>query len=120
MTPILACLTEQHLLLPVLLAGLICLGTAVATVLLLPRRTPGSRAGRLRVTLAPALSLGAGAWSTHFVAMLAYDPSLPIAFEVGATVLSFALAVVGSFVSLLVWVRARTPSTASRAAPWPG
>jgi diguanylate cyclase (GGDEF)-like protein/PAS domain S-box-containing protein len=41
---------------------------------------------------------GCGIWATHFIAMLAYAPSVPVGYDVGLTALSllFAIAVTGS------------------------
>ena len=42
---------------------------------------------------AAALILGGGIWSMHFVAMLAFDLNLPVAYDPGRTVLSLLVAV---------------------------
>ena len=50
--------------------------------------------------------LGSGIWSMHFVGMLAFRLSIPVAFETGLTALSFAVAVGASGVALFAMSRA--------------
>ena len=40
-----------------------------------------------------ALAAGFGIWSTHFIAMLAYEPGIATGYDVGLTVLSLVIAV---------------------------
>jgi len=51
---------------------------------------------RLRWMGVAALALGVSIWSMHFVAMLGFHPEMPAAYDIGLTVLSLVLAVVGS------------------------
>ncbi|TPG37497.1 EAL domain-containing protein [Roseomonas nepalensis] len=103
MIQILACLTEQHDPWVVLAAAALCVTAALSCALSL--RGPG----RIRPVLAAVL-IGAGAWSTHFVALLAYDPGLPMGFALAPTLLSVGVALVGSLAGFVLW------STGSR--PW--
>ena len=43
-----------------------------------------------------ALTMGAGIWSMHFVAMLAFELPMPVSYDVGLTVLSLVLAILGT------------------------
>jgi len=45
---------------------------------------------------AAALTMGAGIWSMHFVAMLAFMLPTPVSYDVGLTVLSLLLAILGT------------------------
>jgi signal transduction histidine kinase/FixJ family two-component response regulator len=56
-----------------------------------------------------ALVFGGGVWATHFVAELAYQPGLPIAWDVDSTALSLVIAVILSWVGLFTTLRYRTP-----------
>ena len=47
---------------------------------------------RLTWLLGAGMVSGAGVWATHFVAMLAYDISLPMSFDLGLTILSVVIA----------------------------
>ena len=58
-------------------------------------RAHGRETGRLWLAAA-ALAMGGGVWSMHFIAMLGFDPGSPVSYEIGLTVLSFLLAVVGT------------------------
>jgi diguanylate cyclase len=51
---------------------------------------------RLRWMGVAALALGVSIWSMHFVAMLGFHPEMPASYDIGLTVLSLLLAVVGS------------------------
>lgn len=79
------CLATQHDLVLVAIAGVISLlSTAVGFDLL----------GRARLEYrvlwlaAAALVTGSGIWATHFVAILAYDPGVPLGFTVTMTLVS--------------------------------
>src|SRR6476469_4594028 len=45
---------------------------------------------------AAALTMGAGIWSMHFVAMLAFVLPWPVSYDVGLTVLSLVLAILAA------------------------
>jgi NO-binding membrane sensor protein with MHYT domain len=51
---------------------------------------------------AAALTMGGGIWSMHFVAMLAFELPLPVSYDVGLTVLSLVLAILGTSGSFYV------------------
>ncbi|MGT2485226.1 MHYT domain-containing protein [Methylobacterium oryzae CBMB20] len=50
-----------------------------------------------------ALAMGGGIWSMHFVGMLAFEMGLPAAYDIGLTLLSFAIAVAVTGAAFL-WV----------------
>lgn len=41
--------------------------------------------------VATGAAAGAGIWSTHFIAMLGYDPPLSVGYDVGLTLVSLGL-----------------------------
>ena len=91
---ILSCLGGEHDLRLVVLAGLICFLASVTAINLLHRAWATSgRARVLWVGLAGAAT-GCGIWATHFIAMLAYDPGVAVAYDVGLTSLSLVAAIV--------------------------
>ncbi|WP_235974823.1 putative bifunctional diguanylate cyclase/phosphodiesterase [Stappia albiluteola] len=49
-----------------------------------------------------AVAGGGGVWATHFVAMLAYQPQVPVTFDPAMTVLSLVVAMAGLFGAFLV------------------
>ena len=87
------CLTQQHDLRLVVIAGLVCLGASWTALILVRRATSETCSARgAWLTVASAVA-GCGIWATHFIAMLAFDTGLPVAYSPGATVLSVLLAV---------------------------
>src|SRR3954454_177029 len=89
---VLSCLTFEHDLRLVGLAGIICFLASLAAINLFHRAVATS--GRTRavwLTTAGAAS-GCGIWATHFIAMLAYDPGLGVNYNVSLTILSLLLA----------------------------
>ncbi|MBV9077370.1 MAG: EAL domain-containing protein, partial [Methylobacteriaceae bacterium] len=65
-----------------------------------------------RWRLGAAFALGAGIWSTHFIAMLAYDPGLIVGFDILLTLASLALAFALNAVAFLVFWQTRDRVTA--------
>jgi signal transduction histidine kinase len=110
-----ACVSEEHDIRLVVLAGLICVLAAFTAFSLLRRAAaaPSPRA-RLVWLSAAAIVAGSGVWTTHFVAMLAYTSHLPIRFDVLLTVFSVVMAISISFVGLAFALQAegRTPLVA--------
>jgi signal transduction histidine kinase/NO-binding membrane sensor protein with MHYT domain/CheY-like chemotaxis protein len=94
MLKVLGCITEQHDLRLVAVAGLLCfLGCATAISMVGRARTT---TGRLPLiwSVSAGLVAGGGIWATHFVAILAYRTSLPLTFDIRLTILSAIIAVV--------------------------
>ncbi|MGQ0661472.1 EAL domain-containing protein [Sphingosinicella sp.] len=87
------CIANEHDLRMVAVAAAVCFlacFTAFATF-------DQSRAGGVRRPIwgvIAALVSGIGIWATHFVAMLAYDPRIPVGYDLGTTILSVVIAVV--------------------------
>lgn len=97
------CLTQEHNHWMVALAAFICvIGSSLSV--LLSRRLPGSVGTRRTVQLGlTSLMAGAAIWSTHFIAMLAYDPGYKHGYEPIATGISLLVAVVGMLVANIVF-----------------
>jgi signal transduction histidine kinase/ActR/RegA family two-component response regulator len=58
------------------------------------------------------LVAGSGVWATHFIAELAYQPHLPIGYDVGVTALSLVIAVLGMGAGFAMPVLQRTGAVA--------
>ena len=70
---------------------------AAYTALDLGGRVPLAEGPTHRIWLAAAaLTMGAGIWSMHFVAMLAFMLPMPVSYDVGLTVLSLVLAILAT------------------------
>ncbi|MCC6709226.1 MAG: hypothetical protein IT492_16845 [Gammaproteobacteria bacterium] len=81
------CIALQHDRSLLVIAGLICLFGSVATVLSARRLDSRHHAWRWRALVAVCVS--STVWATHFLAMLAYRPTLSVAFDLPQTVLSY-------------------------------
>jgi NO-binding membrane sensor protein with MHYT domain len=96
MLHVIGCITQQHDLRLVALAGVLCLlACFTATSMLIRGR---AAAGRLRwLWLAAAgVVFGSGIWATHFVAMLAFRAGLPVGYDATLTIVSIAVAIAAS------------------------
>ncbi len=103
------CLTVQHDWRLVGVAAVICLFASLTAVNIFNRaRATG---GRTRVIwiIAAGVAGGFGIWATHFVAMLAYEPGITVAYGVTLTVFSLAAAAATMSFALCiaVYVQAR-------------
>jgi NO-binding membrane sensor protein with MHYT domain len=101
---ILTCLATEHDWRLVIVAGIVCFLASLTAVSLFRRARAAS--GRARVTwiVAAGAATGCGIWATHFIAMLAYDPGISIAYSVGLTTLSLIAAITVTCVGLGVAV----------------
>ncbi len=88
------CIVSEHDLRLVALAALVCTLASVTAINLLhhvgraDRRVWGTWLG------IAATATGFGIWATHFIAMLAFSPALPTAYNVTLTVISLLAAIV--------------------------
>ena len=64
------------------------------------RATSGG--ARHRAIIAAGLATGSGIWATHFIAMLAYDPGVAVAYNVSLTAMSLVAAVVVTALGLAI------------------
>jgi diguanylate cyclase (GGDEF)-like protein/PAS domain S-box-containing protein len=87
-----SCIVHDHDVGLVLVAALICLLASLTTFAILERVRMGGMRKATWLLLAGFVA-GTGIWSTHFVAMLAYQPHLPIGYDLNRTLLSVATAI---------------------------
>jgi signal transduction histidine kinase len=92
MLHVLGCITDQHDLRLVVLAGLLCAFASWTAVSLLLRASVSAGRVRLAWTLAAGGVFGAGVWGTHFIAMLAYQSQFFIGYGVLLTAASIVIA----------------------------
>ncbi len=104
MLRIYACLTAEHDPVTLVLAVLILLAAASSAMFI--ARKSVRRPDRHWPLLA-GFVLGAGAWSTHFVAMLGYAPEIPITYDIGITLGSAVLGILGAATGITLWSRSR-------------
>jgi diguanylate cyclase (GGDEF)-like protein/PAS domain S-box-containing protein len=106
------CIVTEHDLRLVALAVVICALASYTAMSLLHhvRRS----AGRMRFAwlLVSATTTGFGIWATHFIAMLAYAPGLPTAYNFGFTLLSLVAAIVLTGIGFSVAISGDFPGAA--------
>ena len=104
---VLTCLVTEHDLRLVVVAGVVCFLASLTAISLFGRaRAVGGRA-RISWLLAAGAATGCGIWATHFIAMLAYDPGMPVAYNIGLTVMSLMVAVAVTMIGLATAVYGR-------------
>src|SRR5580658_3845539 len=89
---VLNCLTTQHDWRLVIVAGIVCFLSSLTAIMLFNRAR--ATIGRVRVIwiTAAGAATGCGIWATHFLAMLAYEPGVPVAYNITLTTLSLLTA----------------------------
>jgi diguanylate cyclase len=103
------CIANQHDLRLVFLAAIICtLASFTAMTLLhhLCKSTGHMRHAWLGVA---AVATGFGIWATHFIAMLAFSPGIPSAYNISLTILSLLGAITITGAGLAVALSATLP-----------
>jgi methyl-accepting chemotaxis protein len=96
------CLTTQHDWRLVVVAGVVCFLSSLTAITLFNRaRSTAGRARAIWIAAAGAAS-GCGIWATHFLAMLAYDPGVQVAYEINLTTLSLLAAAIITGLGLAV------------------
>ncbi len=93
---VITCIATEHNLWLVLLAAVMCVTGCWVTMGLFERarKTLGLQMrGWLFLT---AVAAGSSVWCTHFLAMLAYQPGVPITFDPFMTMLSLVFAITGA------------------------
>jgi len=96
-------LVQEHNLPLVAVAVCICAMGCLSVVNLMAR---AKESPRLQVPVwlaAAALAFGLSVWSTHFLAMLAFNAGMPIAYNLTETVTSIAIAGIGALLALTAW-----------------
>ena len=104
------CVTTEHDWRLVLLAALTCVASCYTTFSLFDRARSVAGATRLAWLVAASIAIGGGVWATHFVAMLAFQPGLPMGYEIGLTALSVVVAIVLSGLGLACALIADRPA----------
>jgi diguanylate cyclase (GGDEF)-like protein/PAS domain S-box-containing protein len=89
---VLSCLGGEHDPRLVALAVVVCCVTSLVAINLFQRaRATHGRARAFWIATA-GLASGCGIWATHFIAMLAYEPGVPVAYDLLLTAASLMIA----------------------------
>ncbi len=86
------CLTTEHDWRLVVIAGALCFLASLTAIILFARARATSGRARAIWILAAGAAAGSGIWATHFLAMLSYEPGVPVAYSIGLTTLSLLVA----------------------------
>jgi NO-binding membrane sensor protein with MHYT domain/nitrogen-specific signal transduction histidine kinase len=99
------CLSVEHDPRLVVLAGIVCFLASVTAVNLFQRARSTQGGVRAAWLITAGAATGCGIWGTHFIAMLAYEPGVTTAYDIGLTLLSLlmAAAVTGAGLSVAVY-----------------
>jgi NO-binding membrane sensor protein with MHYT domain/signal transduction histidine kinase len=102
---VLTCLTAEHDWRLVVLAGVVCFLGSITAINLFHRARATQAGARAAWLLTAGAAAGCGIWGTHFIAMLAYEPGVTTAYDIGLTILSLVVAagVTGVGLSLAVY-----------------
>ncbi|HEX7791292.1 MAG TPA: EAL domain-containing protein [Afipia sp.] len=93
MLKVYSCIATAHDLWLVGLAAVICALASFAAINLLRHGRKSSGLIQYAWLAVSAISTGFGIWATHFIAMLAFTPGIPSAYNIGLTLVSLAAAV---------------------------
>lgn len=102
MFSVVGCIVYEHDLWLVAIAAIICAAGSWATFQLFARARLASPSERHAWLVLTSVVAGAGIWCTHFIAMLGYNPDLPIGFDPVLTIISLLVAISGVAVGFLV------------------
>src|SRR6266545_8066952 len=97
---VLTCLGVEHDWRLVLLASAICFLASLTAISLFYRARAARGRSRTTWILTAGVATGCGIWATHFIAMLAYEPGVAIAYDIGLTSLSLVAAVTVTSIGL--------------------
>ena len=92
---------DHHLIYP-LLSGLVAVFGSWTALDLFRRARSHDGKVQVRWVGLSAVAMGVSIWSMHFVAMLGFDPGVPVSYDPGATLLSLTLAVAGTAIAFIV------------------
>jgi len=107
----LSCLTDEHSAWVLPLSGLVCwVSCHAAFGLLKQARESGVWPGAAWL-LATGSAAGAGIWSTHFIAMLGYDPPIRIGYDLRLTLASLVVAITAASGAATLIRAAARPAT---------
>ncbi|HVZ53391.1 MAG TPA: MHYT domain-containing protein [Pseudolabrys sp.] len=103
------CLADQHDWRLVGVAAVVCLLASFAAINIFNRARANAGGRRVAWIAAAGAAAGFGIWATHFVAMLAYEPGVSLAYGVTLTAVSLAAAAVTVSFALSFGIYVRAP-----------
>jgi len=101
-----SCIVHEHDLRLVVVAGVICLLESIIAFSSFEQALRNRSRQKVWIGLA-AVVAGLGIWATHFSAMLAYTPGIPVGYDLLTTLYSVAAAVIVTGIGWLFALNAR-------------
>jgi diguanylate cyclase (GGDEF)-like protein len=92
---VISCLFTEHNLWLVLLAAIVCVSGCAITFSLFNRARERTGLQKHGWSFLTAVAAGSSIWCTHFIAMLAYDVTVPVTFDPLLTMASLVVAIMG-------------------------
>jgi diguanylate cyclase len=99
---VLGCIVYKHNIWLVIVAVLICGAGSWVTARLVRRAFATRGMQRAGWQFLAATASAVAIWCTHFVAMLGFEPGVPVSFDPVLTIVSLLIALVGSFIGFTV------------------
>lgn len=109
MIRVLTCIAESHDNGLVMVALLVCVAGVWATIRLYRRIIATTATERVAWLFLTSVVAGAAIWCTHFIAMLGYNPGVPVSFDPVLTIISLLIAIAGSMLGFAVAAGRFTP-----------
>jgi diguanylate cyclase (GGDEF)-like protein/PAS domain S-box-containing protein len=106
------CIAYEHDLRLVALAALVCILASFTALNLLHHVRKSAGMARIIWLSIAALAIGFGIWATHFIAMLAFSPVLPIGYAADLTIVSLIVAIVLTGIGMWIAILPGVPSAA--------
>ncbi|WP_349644484.1 putative bifunctional diguanylate cyclase/phosphodiesterase [Rhizobium calliandrae] len=102
MMTVLGCIVGKHNIWLVIVAAVVCIAGSWVIIRLFDRAASTTGAQRIGWHLLTTAAAGSAIWCTHFIAMLAYYPDVPVSFDPVMTIVSLLVAMVGVQLGLVV------------------
>ena len=99
---VLGCIVGKHNIWLVLVAAVVCIAGSWVIIRLFDRAASTTGPQRIGWHLLTTVAAGSAIWCTHFIAMLAYYPDVPVSFDPVMTIVSLLIAMAGVQLGLVV------------------
>lgn len=102
MLTVLGCVAFEHNIWLVLVAAIVCVAGAWAIMRLFHRTTGTTGLQKAGWHFLTAAAAGSSIWCTHFIAVIAYEPGVPVSFDPVLTIVSLLIAMSGAALGFIV------------------
>ncbi len=99
---VLNCFTQEHEFGLVVLAAVFCVIGCLISFQLVVRTRRSTREQKFGWLFLTAVAAGSVIWTTHFLAMLGYEPNITHSYDPSTTLLSWFIAIIASVLALYV------------------